>query len=607
MLCRLLLSALFSINLLHASIFDWSAPLSPKAERARFVLEGMDPLIEKALKDFNIPGLAIGVVIDGHVVLAKGYGVRDVDAGTAVNAQTIFPIGSCTKSFTTFAFGMLAEQGLLGWDKIVSDVLPEFRLWDEYASQHATFRDLVAHRTGLSRHDFMWYNSTTSREELLRKARYLEPIYPFRERYHYNSLMYVITAMAIEKASGKTWEEFMRANILNPLKMHSTNFSIEELQNSSNIASPYIDKGRGQIKKVAYRAFNNVAPTAAMNSNVNDLNHWMKMLLSHGTYNHKRLISAGSIQEMQSPQIISSGYPELSELLINSYGLGWDILSYRGHYCVGHDGGVDGFTSALCLLPHSGIGVVVLSNKNRASLPRYVVYEIFDRVLELPLRGWLQLGLETVQKTQSEESPDGKKENKQRKQNTALSHPLLSYEGFYEHPAYGVLTIEKRKEQLYATLHGITYVLDHWHYNVFNIAEEFPDILFSRQGEKVCFSDNISGDVDEVAISFDWGTPPIRFKKKPDEKLSNLSYFRQFTGAYQFYNLVVEVAIQDRALVAMMPGQPLYELNPTSENEFQVREKPGYSIRFVKRPDGTIEEVQLIPPYGGTFSARPKV
>lgn len=597
-LCLMMVSCIS----LHASVFDWSAPLSPKAERAKFLLEGLDPLIDKALKDFGIPGLGVGVVVDGHVVLAKGYGVRDLDKGYAVNAETVFPIGSCTKSFTTFALGMLVEQRLLGWDWRMRDILPDFQLFDRDASQHATLRDLVSNRTGLSRHDFMWYNSNYSRQELLQRARYLEPLYGFRERYHYNSLMFVIASMALEKATGKTWEEFVQTNIFNPLKMHSTHCSINELKKGRNVASPYIEKGN-ILKKVAFRSFANVAPTAGINSTVQDMTHWMKMLLAHGTYEQKQLISPVSIQEMQSPQIINGGYPELSELLINSYGLGWDILSYRGHYCVGHDGGVDGFTSVLCLLPQDGIGVVVLSNKNRASLPRFLAYEIFDRVLELPLRGWLQIGLEGIQRSAREEAQSV---DRQRKTGTTSSHSLAGFEGFYEHPAYGTVTVEKKGEQLHATLHGITYILDHWHHDVFTIAEEFPDILLSRKGEKVCFYNNWLGEVEELSIPFDWGPPPVRFKKKPDEAHSNLAYLRQFTGTYQYFHALIDVSLHGQSLVALIPGYPIFTLNPSGENEFQIREKPGYAVRFVKNENGGMEEAQLITPFGGTYSARSK-
>jgi CubicO group peptidase (beta-lactamase class C family) len=586
----------------NASFFEWSVPLSPKAQKGQELLEGLDQVFDQALKDFNVPGMALGVVMDGQVIWAKGYGCRDVEHCSPVTAETVFPIGSCTKSFTTFVLGMLNERDQLSWDQHVVDVLPEFRLYDEYATQHITFRDLATHRTGLSRHDFMFYNSTHSRKELVRRVRYLEPICPFRGGYNYNNLMYTVAGLAVEHASGKTWEQFIRTNVFDPLEMYSTNTSIQDLQKMGNIAYPYIEK-KGVMKKMPFRDFANVGPTASINSNILDMTHWLQMLLARGVYKETALVSPTTLQEMQSPQIASAGYPDRSELLINTYGLGWDILSYRGHYCVGHDGGVDGFTSALWTLPNEGIGVVVLTNRNLNGIPRMAAYEVFDRLLGLPFRNfWIQYGLEKVQRTKKDEQEAKQVDNRMRKLGTTPSHSLEHYAGIYEHPGYGTLLLEEKGGKLQATLNGIVYTLDHWHFDVFEIGDESQDLLFSRLGEKVSFRNNLYGEIEEVGIPLDSGTPDIVFKRKSTEH--NVTYFRQFVGSYQYFNMSIDVSIRNRTLFAIMPGQPMYELLPFSENEFQIKGKPGYVLRFVKKESGEIEEALLVPPYGGSFSAR---
>ncbi|HEY4255537.1 MAG TPA: serine hydrolase [Chlamydiales bacterium] len=602
MLKRFLAFLVLAIPVLgYASFFSWSEPLSPRAQKAQELLVGIDEAFEKALKDFNVPGMALGVVVDGQVVLVKGYGCRDLEHCSPVTEETVFPIGSCTKSFTTFVMGILNEQDRLSWDQLVIDVLPEFRLNDEYATRHATFRDLVTHRTGLSRHDFMFYNSAHSSQELTRRIRYLDPICAFRERYNYNNLAYMVAGLAVEQVSGKTWGQFIEKNVFEPLQMHSTSTSIQDLQRKSNIAYPYVEK-KGILKRMPFRDFSNVAPTASINSNVVDLAHWLQMLLNKGTYRGTQLISPTTLQEMQSAQIVSAGYPETNELLINTYGLGWDILSYRGRYCVGHDGGVDGFTSALWMLPNEGIGVVILTNRNLNGIPRMAAYEVFDRLLGLPFRNfWLEYGLEKVERTKKEQEAKQSVE-RMRKPEAAPLHPLQHYTGVYEHPGYGMLTVEEKEGMLHATLNGITYVLDHWQYDAFEIVDELQDLLFSRQGEKFSFRHNLYREIDEVRVPFDSGTPDVVFKRKSTEY--NVAYFRQFTGSYSYYNLSIDVSIRNRSLFAIMPGQPLYELLPFSENEFQVKGKPGYVLRFVKKANGEIAEALLVPPYGGSFSAR---
>src|SRR3990167_1291745 len=371
-----------------ASFFSNSS-VSPKVLRAQQSLEGIDHLIDQALIDFQIPGLAIGVVVDGKVVLAKGYGYRDLTSKLPVNANTVFPIGSCTKAFTTFVMGKLIEEGVLKWDDRVIDHLPEFRLQDQYATHNLTLRDLVTHRSGVPRHDFMWYNTNPTRQQLLKRLRFLESSCELRTRANYTNIMYMVAGLAMEKTVEKSWETLVAEKILTPLEMNATSFTIEQMQKGKNFAYPYLER-HDVLKKLPFRNVTCIGPAASINSNVNDMTKWIQMLLSQGNYKEHPLISSGTLQEMYAPQVILSGYPESQDSLLGSYGLGWIIHSYRGHYFVSHDGGVDGFTSVTSILPHDGIGIVVLVNKNLSSVARFVSLEVLDRILELPSRDWLK-------------------------------------------------------------------------------------------------------------------------------------------------------------------------------------------------------------------------
>lgn len=581
---------------------EWLAP-SFKAERARVVLENLDTVVEQALKDFDIPGLAVGVVVDGHVVLAKGYGFREMELKQSVTPNTVFAIGSCTKAFTTFAMGILMEEGKLYWDQPVVDILPEFRVWDSHATQNLTLRDLITHRSGLPRHDYMWYNSSFSREELLKRLRYLEPACDIRERYNYNNLMYMTAGLAIERVVQKSWEEVISEKILKPLEMNATSFSIAEVQKMSDFAFPHFERN-SQLKRVPFRDFSMIGPGGSMNSNIADMTHWIQMLLASGVYKNTALVSPAMIQEIEAPSVIISGYPDNKEALLNAYGLGWRISSYRGHYHLSHDGGVDGFTAAIGLLPQDKIGIIVLVNKNLSNLPYHLTLEIMDRILEVPSHAWLSEALEQVQKNRKTASENRQNEGIHRKKGTTSSHFLEEFAGDYEHPGYGNLHIEAKEGKLYSTMNGITSILDHWHYDVFAVSEELQDVFVPRDGMKFTFRNNTHGDIEEVLVPFESGAPDIVFKRKPDEQFSNLAYYRQFCGLYEIYNVIIEVALRDRALVAIIPGQPIYELVPGSENEFNVKSMNSYSVRFVKNPDGSIEEALIVLPYGA-FSAQP--
>lgn len=592
------------ITLINATVFGSLGSLSMKAQRAQALIEEFEPQIEQALADYQVPGMSIGVVVDGQLVYAKGFGYRDLENKLPVTQDTLFAIGSCTKAFTTFAMGNLVDEGLIRWDEAVIDVLPEFRLWDQYATTNLTIRDLLTHRTGMPRHEFVWYNSKMSKNELLRRIRYLQPSFDIRERYQYGQLMYFTAGLAMEKLTGKPWEEIIQERILNPLMMIHTNFSVEEMQKSENFAYPYIEK-KDVLKKMPLRNLSLISAAGALNSNIEDMTHWIQMQLAGGIYNDRPLINPATLQELHAPQIIVPGAPETKETLIYAYGIGWAVHPYRGHSFLSHDGVSDGFTSVVGLLPGENIGFVILANKNMTALPRYVSFEIIDRIIGLPPHDWLKVGVESIRKNKESLSENKMKEDLLRKMGTCPCHCLEDYTGVYEHPGYGKLTIELVDGKLQANYNDLIFVLDHWHYDVFSVCEEKQDMIISFEGTKFTFNNSSNGDIGELLVPFEPTAGDIVFKKKPEEKHSALAYLRQFTGAYEIYGYTVEIVVKDNALIAIIPGQPRYELIPAGENQFSVKTMTGSTVRFVLDGINRVQEVILIHPYGA-FSATPK-
>ncbi len=584
---------------LQASIFDWFSPLSDRAKHAQAIMEGFDEVIEKAIQDYQIPGIAVGVIVDGHIVYSKGFGYRDVEKKYPVTSNTLFAIGSCTKAFTSFAVATLINEGLLHWDERIIDIAPDFRLHDPYATQNLTMRDLLTHRSGLPRHDFMWYNSTLSKTEIVRRLRYLEPSCNFRERYQYNNLMYLVAGYALEQLTHKSWEELVREKILAPLDMKYTNFSVEDMQKTSDFSFPYIEKN-GKLEKMNFRNISLIGPAGSINSNLRDLSHWVVMQLNGGVYKNTAQINPSVLQEMHTPQVVASGTPETKESLLYAYGMGWGIASYRGQYFLSHDGVSDGFTSTIGLLPAHKTGIIILSNRNLSAFPRLLSVQIIDAILELPFIDWMAEGLEGIQKTQLANGEDSL-----RKKGTSPSHPLKDFTGSFEHPGYGLLNISLEEGKLRADFNGILSELDHWHYDVFTIAKENQHTFFSRIGSKITFRSDLNGDIQEVLIPFEPTVGDILFKRKKQDTLSSAAYLQKFTGLYEIYGYTVEVAIRNHSLCAIIPGQPIYELIPGAENEFTVKSMTGYNLRFVFSSNNKVEEVLFIQPYGA-FSAKPK-
>lgn len=589
---------------LQASLFDWMNPVSERARRAQNSLEGFDSVVEKALGDYLVPGMAIGIIVDGHLVYSKGFGFRDLEKKLAVTPNTLFAIGSCSKAFTSFVMGSLVDEGVLSWDSLVIDLFPEFRLWDQYATQNLTMRDLLTHRSGIPRHGFMWYNSTMSRFEFMNRLRYLEPSCNIRERYQYNDLMYVAAGFVMEQVMGKSWEELVSSRILLPLGMRHTNFSVEKMELEADFSFGYIEKD-AKLKKMPLRNICVAAPAGGINSNITDLTRWLQMHLNGGVCEKRALISPVTLQEMHSPQVVITGVPESKESLMYAAAIGWNIASYRGHYLVSHDGGVDGFTSVVGFLPQEGVGVIVLANKNLTPCSRYVSLQAIDRVLELPFIDWLQEGIDGLNKNKETQDQNKLKEDSFRKKGTTPSHPLEDYVGEYNHLGYGTVFVSLVDNQLQITLNGITSILEHWHYDVFTIAKETQDLLFSRERTKLNFFNGINGEVERLVIPFELKADDIIFKKRAPQTLSSLDYIRQFTGPYEIYGYTMEIVVRNQGLSVIIPGEPIYELVPSAQNEFTVKSLTGYTVRFILDKLGQVEEVLLIQPYG-TFSATPK-
>ena len=170
-------------------------------------LKGLDTFALRILKEWNAPGVTIAVVEKNKVIYTGGFGYRDYEKKLPVTENTLFAIGSCTKAFTSSMLGMLAKEGKVDIDKPVRDYLPELVFKNDYTNKHATLRDMMCHRTGLPRHDYSWYGSTATRNELLERIRYQEPTYELREKYQYNNFMFMAQGIVIEKITGKSWEE----------------------------------------------------------------------------------------------------------------------------------------------------------------------------------------------------------------------------------------------------------------------------------------------------------------------------------------------------------------------------------------------------------------
>jgi CubicO group peptidase (beta-lactamase class C family) len=588
-----------------SSAFWGFSKSSPKVERAKVVLEDVDKLIEQSIKNFLIPGVAVGIVVDGTVVYTKGFGFRDLEKKKCVTPDTLFPIGSVTKAFTAFSMGCLIDEGVMEWDDRVVDWLSEFRLSDESVSQKLTLRELLSHQTRLPRHDYMWYNGDLTREELFCRLRYLDMASDSYDRFHYNNLLYTVVGMAVEKAAHKKWEEVVTQKILNPMGMTHTGFSVADMQKSTDYALPYIER-KGELKQMKFRDYSSIAPAGGMYSSVSDLCRWIQMQLSQGEWQKQPLLSLMNFKEMHSPQVIVSGCPESKEPQVRAYGLGWYIQSYQGALNIVHDGIADGFVSVVSLLPQKNIGIVVLSNKNFNPWSRLLVMDLFDRLLEIPRNEWLKDYFDGWKKNNELTAEDQSAELNDRKKNTTPSHSLEEYAGEYENPGYGRIEVQYANGKLQTLYNNFLYTLEHWHYDMFNVCEESDDALVSFRGNKLTFRTDSHGNVSELLVPFEKMSPDIVFLRKPVDLFSSADYLRAFTGVYEIYSYTVEIILRNNVLYAVIPGQSTFELTPTGKNEFSVKSYSGFSVRFSMNANNEVQEALLVLPYGMVYTGVPK-
>jgi CubicO group peptidase (beta-lactamase class C family) len=512
----------FPVHILTGTATIWSHGIDPvlmrKGEDMQTTvvrleaLDGFDEHIEGILREWVVPGLAVGIVKDGELVFAKGYGWRNLEANLPVTPNTIFAIGSNSKVFTATALGILVDEGKLGWERPIVEYLPEFRLHDPVATQHATVLDLLTHRIGLPGHELVWYGSPHSRRQLVERLRYLEPNKSFRARFEYSNLSYLTAGYLVEVLSGQSWEGFVRERIFEPLGMTSSNVSVNESQRAEDFSLPY-DQKDGAPVPLPFRNIDTVGPAGSINSTVVDMARWLLLHLNRGKVGDRQIISETQLGVIQAPHIVPPTPPELgirpqyAEVPVSAYGLGLGVAAYRGYKLLQHGGGIDGFISQSSFLPSEGLGVVVLSNQGKDNVaPPALIYHLYDRLLGLEPRPWSERMREETAKMR--EALRSGQESVARVENTSPSHDLDAYTGQYEHPGYGMLTITRDGEGLRLAMNAVDEPLAHRHYDVFDFEVPLYGIRFAAT-----FLIGADGGIGSVSIPFQPGSSPIVFDR----------------------------------------------------------------------------------------------
>ena len=497
-----------------------SAPLLAQAPLAQ-----IDSHINESLAQYEVPGLSIAVVKDDKIVLAKGYGLIELDKPQPIDENTIFAIAPNSKIFTATAMGLLDHEEKLTWDDPVIDHLPDFQMYDPVVTRKITIRDLLCHNCGLATYggDLTWFGANYSRDEVYRRIRFQKPTYEFRTGYGYCNLMFLVAGRIIPTVTGgTTWDEFIKERFFIPLNMTRSNTTVTELKNVDNVAIPHT-RDKGKVVKIPY-LFNadTCGPAGAINSTAHDMAQWLKLQLAKGSYNGKQIVSESVIEEtrkshnLRSASTLASVQKTLPAVHFMTYGLGLGLRDYHGRIVYSHGGELPGMFSYVVIVPEEDLAVVVLSNLDGHSLSSALAFYVIDSYIGQDAQATSDRFFKVYKEDLAKEEKKEADLLASRIENTKPSHPLADYTGSYTNSLYGPAEIIKKKDaiELHLSAHpDIIGRLSHFQYDTFLCT--FSDFTWGKS--LLHFELNDKGKVKQfkIAVRPDWiDTLTYTFTKK---------------------------------------------------------------------------------------------
>jgi CubicO group peptidase (beta-lactamase class C family) len=436
-------------------------------------LDSLDLQIHQLIKDFDIPGLSIGVVRNDSIIFSKGYGSLEIHKERKVDENTIFGIGSISKSFTALTLGILVDEGKINWDDKVKEYLPYFELYAPYVTDNFTIRDLLTHRSGLKdvSGGTLWYHSDYSREEIIKRLKYLEPVSGFREKPAYQNVMYVVASEIVKKVSGMTWDNFLKTKVFDKLKMNNSTSLSTERESNTNLAQPHIWNENYEKVAIKQEKGDNLAPGGFIYSSSSEMSNYIRLLLNNGAIGKDTIVSPEVISEIFKPQIIYpiGGAPFYNEF--TSYGFGWWLTPKNGHKIIEHSGGIDGMSANLVMVKDMNLGFVILTNEAEEPVTFLLTAKILEKLFDDE-----SYNIYSRVKDYRNQNLKNKKESPSQISKTPKTKPSLEiqkYAGKYSDKMYGDILINYTDSDELGISFSHSQVfrgkLEHWHFDTFKI------------------------------------------------------------------------------------------------------------------------------------------
>lgn len=472
--------------------------------------KNLDTVVLGTMKAWQVPGLALAIVHNDRIVYINGYGVKDIAKPDPVTPETLFQIASTSKAFTSTAIAMLVDEGKVNWDDSVRQHVDYFRLSDMCADANVTVRDLLSHRTGMPRHDELWDNTPLTREQVIRSIGKIELARPFRGAYQYQNIMFIAAGEVVSRASGLSWDDFVRTRIFQPLKMKNTVLTDAEWNASDHATGYRYDWKKDRIAPQRPIETATIGPAGAIKSSARDMANWLRFQLAEGVFDLTQHVSSESLKETKTPHIAvrmenltRDTHPETNVL---SYALGWSVQDYRGELMVSHTGALNGFRTQVVMLPKRNAGFVLLGNVGRGMALVSLRNAIADMLTQKPGRDWNAYYLMVDRKADEKAERDKQEKKAKRKPDTQPSRALEAYAGTYESDSHGSAKVSLVDGALVLQWNRLTVPLTHFHYDIFAAESELDDL-----DEEVTFEMSKDGEVSSLTFygqEFERSAPP---------------------------------------------------------------------------------------------------
>lgn len=573
-------------------------------------LAGIEKELEKVLADQKVAGYSVAVVYKDKVLYTKGFGYRDFENKKPVTPNTLFAIGSSSKAFTAAILGQLEKEGKLKLDDLARTHLPELEFKYDYMNTGITIRDMMCHRTGLSRFDYSWYLfNTSNRDSMIQRIKYMEPNAKLRQKFQYNNFMFLAQGMIAEKITEKSWEDNIQQRFFAPLKMTRSNTNIFTTEKDADASLPYTIDDKFAIKKVPYYNINGMGPAGSINSCANDMANWVSTWIMGGKFNGTEIIPASYVREASSSQmIVSAGRPAAHpDILFSNYGLGWFLESYRGHYLVEHGGNIDGFSASVAFYPSDSIGIVVLTNQNGSAATGIVRNIISDKLFALEPIPWNADAKKEMDAMMELDKKAEKPGDTLQVKNTRPSHPLGDYAGLYGNPAFSEFKVTYKNDTLFTFIAGKKMWLKHYHYDVFEFksADKKDDTESIGDGHFFLnFGTANSGKIESASIEMDEPGKPTVFSRQSIKVNLSSDDLSKYVGDYDLEGMTVKIYLKGTTLMVSVPGQTDYETASVGNDTFDLTIIKGYSVKFTVE-NGNSKAVTFVQP-NGNFTAKRK-